>query len=857
MRRTVWWRGCRESSAALTVSFFTLSGVLAACGETNEGKPDGASGAGASGGSQAGGTSGGSGGNDASGARGGNSGNTASVGGGAGDSGAAAAGSSSGEGATGGEDTAAGASGESGSGSSDAGAAGDDGGCGASALSACDDGNPCTEDSLTADCSCVHDTLPDDTTCDDGAVCTIDDHCAGGICRGEPRSSTPELRGSAYSFGSGPDVATVVSFVSEERALFATGRTLTLVEIEDETLRPLARTTMNTAVAADQPGSMIWMLQPRTWLLPLPDDHIAVVGAYWGIDLYSIEGDEFAPSERYAFSAGENAPRDAVSVGNRIFTCMSARVLGYSIDPTTFEPIPGPTLTLPTSHSCHGLAVSPDGQVLYAATAGGLDRIDITDGAGSMALIDSSFGDHYLLDVRVNGDNLATYEIVDNFAGAGTVRAFSAETLEPLAEFESTAGEEGRMIAGFALLDGSQLLLQWLSRDEQCGLQTAELFELGSGDAEKVGEFTTLDACNTVYDRPELNTVSFGTLVEIEPIHELFRVDPESHALSPLRGLEQGSFERVRPLDGSRVVLHGPGTRALLDLDDPDAPLVEEALLESPVTSESLRFEVTPDSALSLLTVSDVLETAAGPRGSLLWADGEGLPDAEGFVTNDDADALWQAAGAYAYSLSTPDESALRLRRFPAAGLTDSAAQAWSSDIDAVVTADIPEESVGRSGVRFSVDSATGDVAVLDRRSDSRSLLSWFVRDGHAYEHERTLDLGEEFFGDLLVAADSAVAISETSLRMFSRDGDERTTTFTEFDAFRLLSLDDDSVYLGVYFNDTARNPGVVVLGTDDLREIARYVTPDEVKSLAFSGEHVVFGQSGAVSVATPACRAE
>jgi len=54
---------------------------------------------------------------------------------------------------------------------------------------ACDDNNPCTDDSVDlTGCKCVHTPVADGTTCNDWNACTLNDVCTSGICSGTPKS---------------------------------------------------------------------------------------------------------------------------------------------------------------------------------------------------------------------------------------------------------------------------------------------------------------------------------------------------------------------------------------------------------------------------------------------------------------------------------------------------------------------------------------------------------------------------------------------------------------------------------------------------------------------------------------------
>ena len=54
---------------------------------------------------------------------------------------------------------------------------------------ACDDNNPCTDDTCDAVPGCVY-TNNDTNTCDDGDGCTDTDACSGGLCGGTSKDCT-------------------------------------------------------------------------------------------------------------------------------------------------------------------------------------------------------------------------------------------------------------------------------------------------------------------------------------------------------------------------------------------------------------------------------------------------------------------------------------------------------------------------------------------------------------------------------------------------------------------------------------------------------------------------------------------
>ncbi len=54
----------------------------------------------------------------------------------------------------------------------------------------CDDGNPCTLNTCVDD-ACVADTTNEGGVCEDGLYCTEGDHCASGVCQGQPQVCVP------------------------------------------------------------------------------------------------------------------------------------------------------------------------------------------------------------------------------------------------------------------------------------------------------------------------------------------------------------------------------------------------------------------------------------------------------------------------------------------------------------------------------------------------------------------------------------------------------------------------------------------------------------------------------------------
>lgn len=733
----------------------------------------------------------------------------------------------------------------------------DPGPCGFGAPFSCEDGNSCTVDSIDDECACHHEPAEDGTSCSDGDVCTLNDHCEAGRCTAERYVSAPAVIGTLDSFGANPGLRTLVALPSERRAVFATNGELALVGMDGERLTILDRSEMGAPLDSDFVSSMIPVLRPRTFVVPLTPERIAVVARNWGIDLYDLDGDRITPSERFGFL--DTDLRAAAGAGARIFTCVVSTVHSYAIDPATSAISAGPTLQLPGGKTCHGLALGSDGTTLWAATSGGLQRLDVSNPDGSILFQSTSLASSYLIDVSLSDSFVAVLEVRETFSGVSDVVVLSTDTLGEVARFTAVLGDDGRVPIGFRLMGDDRLLLQWSQEADDCVVQTVEVHALGTTGATLLDEWTSLDACSNPVARPTFNTTASATHAAIEPVHQLVRVDASTGAITPLSGLAQGSFERVRGAGSTAIEVYGPASTQLVDIATPDAPALVQGGLVSPMTLDWLRL-VLPNAAEPLIATTRSLQpNVTGRRMTLLSSNGRDLPAVIGSIQNENSKGEWAAAARSLFHVTAAGEMEFRIQRFPTASLDEGGDQTLVADLDQVVTAPAPEE-LDRSRFAFSVDPRTGDLGLAESRTDGGAnfvtRFSWFSLGPTGYERAFSSDPVGLPFLDVSLHASTAVVVYGDQLVQMTAGGRLDSFDFAEADFSPAVLLDytEKLVYLGGVFLSEPRSNGVLVLLANGLEEVARYYTAEPISSSAEVGSHVAFGSPASLAIATPWC---
>lgn len=730
----------------------------------------------------------------------------------------------------------------------------------------CDDHDDCTLDLVDDRCVCTHRAAADETPCNDGNVCTANDFCQQSMCKGTAIQSSSAIVGQLKSYGYAPGLQTLVAFPSEERAVFAQGRRLTLIGLEGDRASLLHDIAMGPTVTADAIGAMVWVNRPRTFLIPMLDHHLAIASVDRGIDLFDLAGDKLTPTERYGFGPGQWQIKAATGRGSRLYACTAHELEAWSVDAATSMIHRASELALPAQHACLGLSLSPDGATLYAATDSGLVRIDISPTDGAMAVAPSIAREGNLVaDVDVSEDYVAIFEIRDPISGHGDVVVLSAQSLEVVTTISADPQPGGISATGFSLLDGERLLVQLSSADPSTDSYRSNAVTLQlrpDGSPTELHRIVTFDAHQSPYRAPSFHTVAKGTRAALEPMHQLVRIDPSNGVMTTTTAPHQGSFERVRAGDDHTIHVYGPGSRHRVDIADPTAPRLVAGGLLSPLTLEWLRFDFTNPASAAMLSVDGDGKRFETPFASVMRVGSSGVADLFGSIANDRASSTWHASGANFYELSPSGTDDFRIRRFATSSVVQASGQTVTPNLDQPLATLADTTLDRRGGALFSVDAINGDVAVLEQRSSSadnriESIASAFSATSDGFERRFSKSLGLGFPTSVAFSNGRLAAAISGGLVICDADGNANHVTFNESSSFEVqdvLHLDGRSLVLAVAWGAPTSSAGVLILRPDDLVEVARYTTSEGVTSYAEIDNHLVFGMPSTVAIATTTC---
>jgi len=361
-----------------------------------------------------------------------------------------------------------------------------------------------------------------------------------------------------------------------------------------------------------------------------------------------------------------------------------------------------------------------------------------------------------------------------------------------------------------------------------------------------------------VFGSIPVRAVASGQNAVLEPTHQIVRIEDATGAMIPLRGLHQGTFERVRAAGPTAVEVHGPTSMQLVDISQPEAPVVKAGGLLTPVNVEWLRYEVS-ERAPRLLTVPTSLAKTTGPVTTLYWENPNALPTVAGSIANDDPTGEWRTSAQFLYQLSPTDGPTIRLRRFPAGGVTRAPRQTLAADVDQVLTQPVPAGLGKRANIWFEADSS--NLVILEQRAGgagvvSTTIVNWFGRSQGGYEWIFTGPPTSSIPVSMGLAKGRAVLVFNDQIATATKDGVGSAAKFEARDVTLdgLLAMNEDFVYLGVSFHSGAETKGALVLRAQDLSEVARYTTAEGVLSMAEVGANLVFGMRSTLTVASPAC---
>ena len=247
----------------------------------------------------------------------------------------------------------------------------------------CDDGNPCTIDSIDGG-GCRFDAVADDTICEDGDLCTLGDRCRSGQCLSGDRAD-----GELSVLGQ-------LDSLVGKHAPIGHGRFVTVSR--DDLFR--ARVQLVSRTASGLATISSWAGDLTLAVLGI-DEILAHAFEDTGAVAVAAAGDRNVR----LFTAGETevVPRGEIEVsgqivamaghGARLWLCTRDFFTGYRVtlvdlrDPDLPGEIGGISLG---GHACGSLAISEDGHRIYMETSDGVRFVDAAplDTGGDPALSD-------------------------------------------------------------------------------------------------------------------------------------------------------------------------------------------------------------------------------------------------------------------------------------------------------------------------------------------------------------------------------------------------------------------------------------------------------------------------------------
>jgi hypothetical protein len=689
--------------------------------------------------------------------------------------------------------------------------------------------------------------------------------CSSGVCVG--KVIAPELVSELRGFGALPGLLTLVTFPSENRALYAQTRRLTLVGLDGDKTNVLDDVSMDAAVGAGSINPSVWTQRPRTFLLPVLDHRVAVVTTNRGIDLFDLAGDKIKPLQSYGFGGSAWQAVGAAGAGSRIFVCTSYEIQAWSLDAATNAITPGATLSMPGGQRCMGLALSADGRRLLAGTNKGLKSLDVSDPSGALAFTSEGWGSSYVVDVQAGPKYIAAYEIRDTSSGYGDVVVLATESLTEVSRFAADFQATHSFPVGFGLLDDDRILLQTVEDDSSgCRTSTAGTYGIAATPVE-LSRRVMLRACESPYIEPSFHTVASGRYAVIEPMHQLVSIANDG-SLLPVSSPQMGSFDYVRAESATTLVAYGIGTIRRIDLSNPAKPQAIAGGPVSPMELNWLRLDVTDPNAPNFVTVKDATYGAvAGSITSLLRASPGGLPAQSGSIINDDAAGTWISSGKFMYQLKpTSSTAAFRIRRFSAAALTQSERQTLVAELDQTITTEPPAALDGRWSPSFSVDAQNGELVILEPRDNTSDhskgapVVSGFSLKNGTYERRYSKAFDPGTGTAVRTASGNTVLLVGNYPVTIDSAGNTRSIAVNDNSGLsynNILYLDDKKLVLAVSWRVPQVTDGVLILRVGDFAEITRYATREPALSFAEVGGSPVFGARSSMVVATPICSAK
>ncbi|NMO19987.1 hypothetical protein HPC49_20710 [Pyxidicoccus fallax] len=743
---------------------------------------------------------------------------------------------------------------------------------------ACHDDDPCTAERWESG-QCVYPAAPDGTGCDDREACTAGDRCVSGVCRGEPSSRPAETFGTLWSHGAapveqgGPPLKGLAESVSDDRILFGeplggTGLSVSLVRVGPQGLERLDQRVLDL-YAERFLGSWDWSDRFTTFFVPLGPDRVVVVGTRQRLELLGLEGDRLTSLSRYALHPSSDSIVSGVGRGDRFWTCSGYAVTAWRVGADhALSEESGHSFQLPGG-TCRSLALSPDGNLLWAATSLGLVPVEVSSPSGPV-IRTSRFTSQAFFHVRARGAFVVAHELL-RYGELGRIFVYRAADLTGTgtpSPVETFAPMEGPGLwerpLGFVLLDG-ELLVEWFRLKGTLRSYTMERHSLTSGGVSPVvGRLLLREGEEVGLHLSPLLLTGAGRHAVPQPWRRVLTLE-DSGAMRFQTGLHHGALERVRAAADGTVLAMGPFESHRVDVSNPEQPALTTGGMVLPPETRRLRLapSASGSGALELVTLpargSNVHQEDGTAVLSCLRPGAGVLLEPAGQVSLAGGPAALAFAQGQLFQVSPASQGGYRLRRFVPPSTCTGAVLAPASERTFALD--------GGAGTRtdwaFAVDGERsevllGEVRFEDPAKPARLSLRWSSWTG---EDAATgvLSGTTDRFTALALARGRALVIENgrqvhllerQGMRLVTRKHVDLSQLPAPLDVRSILAFDGDVAYLAL-----ATSPfGVVALGGDDLAVLARYTTPSAVRSLAFSGEWLVLGMNDALTVATPAC---
>lgn len=775
---------------------------------------------------------------------------------------------------------------------------------------ACDLGPGCAADCTVLPCApracstaardeagtCVYTPANEGMACEDANACTTGDRCEGGTCVGDARASMPAVDSVLTSYGAEPLetwVEGLASFVSDDRVLFLESNNsmtsrITLAEVGPSGLSRIAETESVVPYDYLIRSVVYWGYEPTTHVVPMGPNRFVVIGArpyeHGAMELFEHTGTSLTSLgvTRLPINDSPSDDDDAMTIlgaaarADALFLCgntQARRMRAYTLDESTRQFVKVADVATPTG-GCGELTLSADGNRLYLAGNGGYRVFDVTDPAQLTSITKTVvIPDRYIEDIDVSD----THVVV--------LTAKVAGELDEIVVFDTDGVRLGAIDSperadpiGFAL-SGTDLFATF---------QTYATATMGSslvtrvhalaepGMPEKARFSTQVPCCG---GDASVMPVARRDLAVLAPFRDVVRFDAASQTLTPVTGPRHGSLRSVFARSSSEVIALGPFSAHRIDLSIPSAPGVIEGGMTLSHANEGFQIVLAPDHPTGRLVeprgraYDPLTQRSSAQRFSVVDARGQDVSLAgSGVMSGTESDVIAIAEG-HVFQVSAEGGESHRVRRFTIENLIGASGGSWLPDLEMRTPfADGP--SFSRLTERAVGASRAGDqLLVQDARSASGQPTSF----GHVWlgvSDGGITRLADAHFAadvvswavDIAIEGDIAIVIGETEFFRLRRDGSTIVREAYLRNAAggtyqRILGFDGERVTVArrewhAATPTRAREQLwlVEVRDVESFALLASYPMPDDPRTMAVAGGHVVFGTPSAMVVATPAC---